>query len=128
MLALVQSLPYQHAPSRAWPALPSMYKALRNLCAVYAIFGATGGIGSELAHRLAKQPGAHVMAAADTKESLGQLEGEIKDLHAVACYVLKQDTVRRSCTAQGCAVLEGSHSLTGKLCLPAPIEQQVWII
>lgn len=73
---------------------------------MYAIFGATGGIGSELARRLTKQPGANVMAAADTKESLGQLEGEIKDLHSVACDVLKRDTVRRTCSTQGsCTVL-----------------------
>ena len=72
---------------------------------MYAIFGATGGIGSELARRLAKQPGAHVMAAADTKESLQQLEGEIKDLHAVACDVLKRDTVRRTCASQGSSAL-----------------------
>ncbi len=60
---------------------------------MYAIFGATGGIGSELARRLAKQPGARVVAAADTKESLGELSNEVKDLHAVACDVLKRDSV-----------------------------------
>jgi len=62
---------------------------------VYAIFGATGGIGSELARRLAAQPGAHVLAAANTKDGLSALSGEVKDLLAVECDVLKRDSVRR---------------------------------
>jgi len=62
---------------------------------VYAIFGATGGIGSELARRLAAQPGAHVLAAANTKDSLSALSDEVKDLLAVECNVLKRDSVRR---------------------------------
>ena len=62
---------------------------------MYAIFGATGGIGSELARRLAAQPGAHVLAAANTKDSLNALSDEVKDLLAVECDVLKRDSVRR---------------------------------
>ncbi len=61
---------------------------------MYAIFGATGGIGSELARRLAAQPGAHVLAAANTKDGLSALSGEVKDLLAVECDVLKRDSVR----------------------------------
>ena len=34
-----------------------------------------------------------MVAAADTKESLGELSKEVKDLHAVACDVLKRDSV-----------------------------------
>jgi NAD(P)-dependent dehydrogenase (short-subunit alcohol dehydrogenase family) len=53
---------------------------IRNNLPAYLILGATGGIGSELSHRLAKS-GARLMLGARSNENLGKLAAELQAGH-----------------------------------------------
>ena len=56
-------------------------------CAVYVVFGASGGIGSALCHRLALQPGAKVALVGRNPDKLEGIRAQLSPTSTTSVHV-----------------------------------------